>query len=185
MSNEKEQPKFSYRKLSDLEPLENNPRTITDDDLEKLVSSIRDNQDYFEARPLILSDRTGKLIIIAGNQRYKAAKLLGMKEAPTFLISGLTEEREKEIIIRDNVSNGEWKWETLKTDWDLDELGDWGLEPPKQYVLNDAPAGDTSLDPPKFYINIKSEDQMAIEGLLDEIEPIVDRYNVRMSVNSD
>lgn len=97
-----------YRKLVDLRKLPNNPRTIKKADMERLKKSIKDNPDYFEARPLILSDRTGELVILAGNQRYEAAKALGMDEVPTFLIEGLTEEREREIIIRDNVSNGGW-----------------------------------------------------------------------------
>lgn len=94
-----------YRKTEELVKLENNPRTITQEQLQKLKESIQSNPDYFEARPIILSDRTGELVIIAGNQRYDACVQLGIKEVPTVLISNLTEEREREIIIRDNVSS--------------------------------------------------------------------------------
>jgi DNA modification methylase len=121
---------MEYRKLKDIKLLDRNPRTIRDDDFKKLVQSIEANPDYFEARPLILSDRTGELVIIAGNQRYRAAKELKLKEVPTFLIKDLTEEREKEIIIRDNVSNGQWDWDLLANDWDVDQLEDWGLDIP-------------------------------------------------------
>ena len=96
-----------YRKLSELHELPGNPRTIKKDQFEKLKKSIKDNADYFEARPIILSDRTGELVIIAGNQRYKAAKAIGMTEVPTILLEGLSEEREREIVIRDNVENGD------------------------------------------------------------------------------
>ncbi len=119
---------MEYRKLKDIKLLDRNPRTIRDDDFKKLVQSIEANPDYFEARPLILSDRTGELVIIAGNQRYRAAKELKLKEVPTFLIKDLTEEREKEIIIRDNVSNGQWDWEVLANEWDNEELESWGLD---------------------------------------------------------
>ena len=71
---------MEYRKLKDIKLLDRNPRTIRDDDFKKLVQSIEANPDYFEARPLILSDRTGELVIIAGNQRYRAAKELKLKE---------------------------------------------------------------------------------------------------------
>jgi len=118
---------MKYRKIKDLKLLERNPRTITAEDFSRLKKSIKDNADYFEARPLILSDRTGELIILAGNQRYKAAVALRMKEVPTFLIPNLTEEREKEITIRDNVSNGRWDWETIANEWDLGHLEDWGV----------------------------------------------------------
>ena len=66
-----------YRNIKDLHLLENNPRKISVNEMEKLITSIQNNHDYFEARPLILSDRTGELIILAGNQRYKAAKKSG------------------------------------------------------------------------------------------------------------
>lgn len=117
-----------YRKLSDLKKLPNNPRTIKKDDMERLKKSIKDNPDYFEARPIILSNRTGDLVILAGNQRYEAAKALGMDEVPTFLLEGLTEAREREIIIRDNVSNGDWDMDALANEWDTQELTDWGLD---------------------------------------------------------
>ena len=97
-----------YRQTETLKKLENNPRTITEKQLQKLKESIQRNPDYFEARPIILSDRTGELVIIAGNQRYDACVQLGIKEVPTVLIPNLTEEREREIIFRDNVNNGEW-----------------------------------------------------------------------------
>lgn len=116
-----------YRKLSEMKKLEGNPRKITPEQLSTLKESIQRNKDYFEARPLILSNRTGELVVIAGNQRYEACKQLGIDECPTVLLEGLTEEREKEIIIRDNVSNGEWDEELLK-EWDAAELQDWGLD---------------------------------------------------------
>jgi ParB-like chromosome segregation protein Spo0J len=102
---------MEYRKLTELKKLPNNPRVIKDDQFSKLVQSIKDNPDYFEARPVILSDRTGELIIIAGNQRYEAAKKMGLKEIPTYLLKDLTEQREREITIRDNVANGNWDFD--------------------------------------------------------------------------
>lgn len=119
---------MEYRKLEDLKKLENNPRTISSKDFQILVKSIQDNPDYFEARPLLLSDRTGELVIIAGNQRYDAAKAIGMKEVPTYLLHGLTEEREREIVIRDNVNNGEWDIDKLTEEWSDLDLADWGLD---------------------------------------------------------
>lgn len=130
-----------YRAISELNELEGNPRTIKKDDFERLKKSLQDNQDYFEARPIILSDRTGKLVIIAGNQRYKAAKAIGMTEVPTVLLSGLSEEREREIVIRDNVENGEWDMDILANEWNVDDLKDWGAE-----INWEAPAMDVVED---------------------------------------
>lgn len=116
-----------YRQTETLKKLENNPRSITEKQLQKLKESIQRNPDYFEARPIILSDRTGELVIIAGNQRYDACVQLGIKEVPTVLIPNLTEEREREIIIRDNVNNGEWDMACL-FEWNCKELMEWGLD---------------------------------------------------------
>ena len=119
-----------YRNLSELHELPGNPRTIKKDQFEKLKKSLTDNADYFEARPIILSDRTGELVIIAGNQRYKAAKAIGLTEVPTILLEGLSEEREREIVIRDNVENGDWDWDTLANEWDAAVLDSWGVKMP-------------------------------------------------------
>ena len=116
-----------YRKIESLSKLENNPRTITPEDMERLKESISNNPDYLEAHPIVLSDRTGEMVIIDGNQRYEACVQLGMSEVPTALLHGLTEEREREIIIRANVLNGKWDLSKL-FDWDYSELMDWGVE---------------------------------------------------------
>lgn len=121
---------MEYRKLTLLKELPGNPRVIKKKQFDILCKSIQDNKEYFEARPLILSDRTGELIIIAGNQRFKAAKELKVKEVPTYLLTGLSEEKEREITIRDNINNGEWEWEQLANEWDQDKLLDWGLDIP-------------------------------------------------------
>lgn len=141
-----------YRKLIELTKLDKNPRTIKQNDMKKLVQSIKTNPDYFEARPLILSNRTGKLVILGGNQRYEAAKIAGLKEVPTHLIENLTPEREREIIIRDNVANGDWDWDTLANEWEAQELDDWGLPLPagfQEQEVEEDQAPELSNDPPQ------------------------------------
>lgn len=124
---------MQYRKLTELKKLEGNPRIIRDKQFKTLCDSIRDNSKYFEARPLILSNRTGQLVIIAGNQRYEAAKALKLKEVPTFLIEDLTEDKEKEIVIRDNISNGEFDMDALANAWGDLPLVDWGVDIPADW----------------------------------------------------
>lgn len=131
MANKKKpKQQVEYRALSEIKPLDNNPRYIKTDDFERLCASVQNNADYFECRPIILSDRTGELVIIAGNQRYKAAQEVGLKEVPTILLHGLTEAKEKEIVIRDNVQNGKWDYDILASGaWgEVEELADWGVE---------------------------------------------------------
>lgn len=121
-----------YRKITDIKPLPDNPRKIKPEELERLKESIRNNPDYLEAHPLVLSDRTGELIVIDGNQRLRACQEMGWEEVPTALLHGLTEEREQEIIIRANVNNGQWDYSILQN-WDVEELKDWGVDLPEEW----------------------------------------------------
>ena len=152
---------FQYHDLSTLNKLPGNPRVIRDKQFQQLCESLTLNRDYFEARPLILSDRTGELVIIAGNQRYEAARAIGMTSVPTFLLKDLTEEREKEIIIRDNVNNGEWDYDILANEWNEGPLSDWGIEFPKQTRLD---LDDDNFQAPDGIIptNIKAGDVIRI-----------------------
>ena len=120
---------MEYRNTKDLKPLPNNPRLQKDSTFEELCKSIQDDPEYFEARPLILSDRTGELIVIAGNQRYKAAKHLKLKKVPTHLMTGLTAERERKITLLDNVHSGSFDFEVLD-DWDCGLLKEWEVDFP-------------------------------------------------------
>ena len=121
---------IEYIDINKLNLLNNNPRSITKDNFEKLKKSIKNNPDYFEARPIICSDRTQKLVILAGNQRYKASQELGLKQVPCVVLKNLTEEREKEIIIRDNVELGDWDYDLLANEWETENLEEWGVEVP-------------------------------------------------------
>ena len=55
-----------YRKLSDIRPNPKNPRKRTDAAVQALAESIKANPQFFDARPILLSDRTGDLVIIGG-----------------------------------------------------------------------------------------------------------------------
>jgi hypothetical protein len=118
-----------YR-VSDLRKHPNNPRIIKDNQYHTLKASIEANPELLEARPVILSDRTGKLTIIGGNQRFQVVKDLGWLTIPGVLFPDLTEEKERELMIRDNVSNGEWDFQILAADWDSVQLQEWGLDVP-------------------------------------------------------
>lgn len=116
------------RKLADLEKYPNNPRQIMREGFEDLKQSIRDNPEFFKARPLILSDRTGTLVILAGNQKYEAARAVGLRTVPTVLLSGLTEAQEREIVVRDNTHMGRWDFDTLEQQWADLPLKTWGVD---------------------------------------------------------
>lgn len=160
---------FNLRPLTELVKYERNPRRIDEVSMVKLIQSIRDNGDYFNARPLILSDRTGELVIIAGNQRYEAAKFLELDVVPTYLIKGLTEKKEQEIVIRDNVSNGEWNMDELHNAWNTDDLADWGLNiafPEEEEPADEQP----TIERPIIKLEYSQEDYDIVKQQLSKID---------------
>lgn len=117
-----------YRPLAELHPNPKNPRKVTQDAVAALAESIKANPQFFEARPILLSDRTGKLVIIGGERRSEAARLLEMTEVPTILMSGLTEAQEDEIMVRDNTHAGVWddsKLTEIAAKWGEAKVHSW------------------------------------------------------------
>jgi ParB-like chromosome segregation protein Spo0J len=102
----------------------NNPRIIKDDKFTKLVASIKEFPKMLEIRPIVVND---DMIVLGGNMRLKACIHAGLKEVPIIKVTDLTEQEQKQFIIKDNVSGGEWDWSMLANEWDVTELEDWGL----------------------------------------------------------
>ena len=121
-------------KLSQLKPNPNNPRLIKDDKFRKLVTSLSEFPEMIEKRPMVcVTDADGKLYPLGGNMRLKALKELKYKEIPdewVMLADEWSEEKRKEFTIKDNVGFGEWDWDTLANEWNVEELSEWGLDIP-------------------------------------------------------
>ena len=135
-----------YRKVADLHLLETNPRTIKKADFQRLVDSIKAN-GFWKHRPIALEEVDGKLVVLAGNQRLKAAKKLKITEVPTILYSDLTDEERNDIILRDNINNGEFNYDALQLEeiWQGVDLEYVGIQIPNEEKekaarkLNNAP----------------------------------------------
>jgi ParB-like chromosome segregation protein Spo0J len=111
-------------KVSDIKSNPNNPRVIKDDKFDKLVTSIKEFPEMLEARPIVVNP---DMVVLGGNMRLKALKAAGVKEAPVY-VATWDEIKQKEFIIKDNVGFGEWDWELLANEWDVQRLEDWGLD---------------------------------------------------------
>lgn len=105
----------------------NNPRLIKDDKFQKLVKSIKDFPEMLEIRPIVVN---ADMVVLGGNMRLKACKEAGLKEVSIIVADNLTEDQQREFLIKDNVSGGEWDWELLANEWDVQQLDDWGLDVP-------------------------------------------------------
>jgi hypothetical protein len=114
--------------VSDIKSNPDNPRIIKDDKFIKLVNSIKEFPKMMALRPMVVDSN---MMVLGGNMRLKAIKEAGFKEIPDNWVksaSDLTEDEKKRFIITDNVSGGEWDWDDLANNWDVDELTAWGLD---------------------------------------------------------
>ena len=113
-------------KITEIKSNPNNPRLIKDDKFKKLVQSIKDFPEMLDIRPIVVN---ADMVILGGNMRYKACKEAGLKSIP-IIVSNLSEDKQKEFLIKDNTSGGEWDWDILATEWDAEQLEEWGLDIP-------------------------------------------------------
>ena len=114
-------------KISEVKSNPNNPRIIKDDKFQKLVKSIKEFPEMLNIRPIVVN---ADMVVLGGNMRLKACKEAGLKEVAIIKAQYLTEEQQKQFIIKDNVGFGEWDWEDLANNWDAEQLTDWGLDIP-------------------------------------------------------
>lgn len=113
-------------KLSEIKLNEDNPRTIKDRQMKRLVKSIQDFPEMTQLRPIVIDENN---VILGGNMRYRAMQQLGYADTEVVKVSGLTDEQKREFIIKDNVPFGDWDWDELANSWDTQELSEWGLVP--------------------------------------------------------
>jgi ParB-like chromosome segregation protein Spo0J len=115
-------------KIGDVKVNPNNPRHIRDDKFAKLVQSIKDLPQMLEIRPIVVN---ADMVVLGGNMRLKACKEAGLKEVPIIIADNLTEDQQREFLIKDNVSGGDWDWNMIQSEWDTNELAEWGLDVPQ------------------------------------------------------
>jgi DNA modification methylase len=70
------------------------------------------------------------MVVLGGNMRLKACQAAGLVEVPIIVAENLTLNQRQEFIIKDNVGFGEWDWDILANEWDMQDLQDWGLDLP-------------------------------------------------------
>lgn len=135
-------------KISELKQNPNNPRIIKDDKFKKLVQSIKEFPEMLDAREIVINKDH---IILGGNMRFKAAKEAGLTEVPVKIVDW-DEDKQRQFIIKDNVSGGEWDWDVLANEWDAEELDDWGLDVPAEFgeekEIEEDEAPEVSSEPP-------------------------------------
>lgn len=132
----------------------NNPRVIKDERFKKLVESIKFFPEMLWKRCLVVESNEKGFTVLGGNQRLRAIneifkmprhelqeQIAGVnnekiilafydsKQIPITLCDDWTLEQKREFIVRDNIDFGSWDMDKLSSEYDLEELEDWGLEP--------------------------------------------------------
>ena len=116
--------------LGQLEWLPKNPRQWTQDDIDRTAKSIREDEDFLEDRPLLVTPQGKKWIIFAGNLRRTAAAQAGVKTLPCVVYLPETDEDYDTIkrrAMKDNGSFGSWDYDELANSWDDLPLEDFGV----------------------------------------------------------
>jgi ParB-like chromosome segregation protein Spo0J len=143
-------------KLNKIKPNPANPRTIRDEQFKKLKASLIEFPQMLEKRPIAVTRDGDGYVALGGNQRLRAMldiqaeigdpgfekrhkvqaaemeTLIGYfaKGVPVVDCTELTPAQQKRFIIADNIPFGEWDWEALANEWDVEELQDWGMQIP-------------------------------------------------------
>ena len=155
-----------------------NPRVIKDHKFRKLVQSIKEFPQMLEMRPIVVDE---EMVVLGGNMRLRACLEAGLMEVPIIRATELTEQQKKEFVIKDNSSFGEWDWDLLANEWDIQDLDQWGLDIPASYFDDDKEPEfdkdvlDEALD---SYINSKVKqitlyfDNQQYEYVLGKLEAI-------------
>jgi len=114
------------RKLKDLKPWARNPRQIKTDQARRLVESF---SEFGQVEPIAIGPDNE---IYNGHQRLNVLrdKYGGDYEIEVRVSSRPLDEKEREklIVFLHKGAAGEWNFDTLANEFDLDDLLEWGFE---------------------------------------------------------
>ena len=173
--------KITITPISSIKPNPNNPRLIKDDKFKKLVKSIQEFPEMLNLRPIVINADN---IVLGGNMRLKACKEAGLKQVPVILAEDLTEEQQKQFIIKDNVGFGEWDWEDLANNWNAEELSEWGLDIPNFAPMQEEEFNNQEkINVPTLKITFREPEEL--QSAENDIKEILDRKypNAMCSIN--
>ena len=155
--------------ISKLKPARYNPRQISTKQYNDLKKSI---ERFGLVDPIIINKNEN--VVIGGHQRLKIIKSLGEKTIGCVVLD-LTKEQERELNVRLNKNTGEFDFDILSTEFDIDELVDWGFK----HI--DLGLNIDKIDEDKediATITIKEEDLIKAQKLYNELKE--KGYNIKI-----
>jgi len=145
-------------KLSDIRMNPDNPRTISEKAMERLVKSLKEFPDMLNLREIVVDET---MTVLGGNMRLLALQKIGAKDCTAKIVTGLTDDQKREFIIKDNSAFGEWDLDALANAWSDLPLADWGIDLPDEWL------------------NTKTEDNRDSEPQIDRAEELNQKWGVK------
>ena len=121
-------------KLSSIKLNPDNPRRISDKDMDRLVKSLTEFPDMMKLREIVVDET---MTVLGGNMRLLALRKIGAKECTAKIVTGLTPEQKREFIIKDNSAFGEWDMDLLSSSWSDLPLVEWGVDLPEDWLAEE------------------------------------------------
>jgi len=163
-------------KISEVKINPSNPRLIRDDKFLKLVNSVKEFPEMLEIRPIVVNK---DMMVLGGNMRLKACKEAGLKEVPVIIADNLTEQQQKEFLIKDNVSGGEWAWEILANEWEAEQLEEWGLDIDEKIIVDGKEIEINQEFDPAQELGIEKEYLMIVFENKDQHNEAIDFFELK------
>jgi len=154
-----------------LMPADYNPRVLT----EKQYSDIKDSLIEFGfIDPVIVNQNAERNnIIVGGHQRVRVAKSLGMDAVPCVFVD-LPLDKERELNVRLNKNTGEWDWDVLANEFDIEDLVSWGFEEHEFGIEDGIEMPDhNDCDFPEFSkmtFQLSEEQWRVVSGVIKELK---------------
>jgi len=116
--------KIVYKKPSELKAADYNPRQLSEIQFLQLKKSL---EGFDVVEPIVINTFKGREnIIVGGHQRVKVLESMGVKTIPCVEVS-LPIEKEKELNVRLNKNTGQFDFDMLANNFEIDDLLEWGF----------------------------------------------------------
>lgn len=161
------------RNIKDLKEHPRNARCLTKDQAKHLSTSM--SKFGIIDKPIITKDG----MIIGGHQRLNVLKTMKQKSVECWVCEEeLTSEEIDELNIRLNKNTGDWDWEKLANEWDINLLCEWGFTVKD---FHDEGKGKLASNPK---VTIEFSNQEDLDEVMPFIEEVSGNYDVKVKIKA-
>lgn len=160
------------RRIDELLEHEKNPRILTKKQAKDLAKSI--NQFGLIDKPIVTHD--GR--IIGGHQRIRVLRDMGHDCVECWVCQdNVNQQQIDELNIRLNKNTGEWNWDVLANEWDINFLCEWGFE------TKDFHDEDKGILEKKPRVILEFDDRESLDScwqIIEELSNSTDKIKVKI-----